>query len=184
MNFFSLQTYIKRISNYISPHVFIYIISNDKIFMSSFLKNFKLNIPHSIKIYKNGETFLEDTFIQKSDPKEIHIIISEYSFSNNNNNDMFFPLNGLDIYDIIRHTFPEITYIMLAEKSELESTSIPKSIIGIAKNTNSHTRIKNNILSIYNKQNIITQKQLNMYLFSILGLISIFIVSYILFLLT
>ncbi|MDA3882961.1 MAG: hypothetical protein PF481_06730 [Bacteroidales bacterium] len=150
--------------------------------MSPFLQNFKLSIPHAIKIYKNGETFLEDTFIQKSNPKEIHVIISEYSFSNNNN-DIFFPLNGLDIYDIIRHTFPETTYVLLAEKSEIESASIPKPIISIVKNTNSHTRIKNTILSIYNKQNIITQKRLNIYLFSILGLISIFIVTYMMFLL-
>ncbi|MFO7868168.1 MAG: hypothetical protein R6U95_02590 [Bacteroidales bacterium] len=165
---FNIHKLTSKLSKKICPHVSIYIISNDQIFLSSFSKKLKLHIPHNIYYFKNGEIFLEETFIQKSDPYKIHVIISDYFIKNNEDN--FFPLNGLDIYEIILHTFPETTFILLGSKNDfLIGDTIPEPVIAVEKNSHTYIRVKNILLSLYNKQNITSQKKINIVLFSILG---------------
>ena len=152
----------KQLLNTISPHVFVYLISNDTFFLASFLKKFKLNIPHTIIQYKSAEAFFEETFIQKPNKKNISVIISEYIFEDNNE---FNSLNGLDMFEIIQHTLPESFVTILAKKNEVEEIKNTNEHIEIVvKNSNAHIRLQNIIYSIYNFQNIDVQRNLNIFL--------------------
>jgi len=171
-----ISTLYKQLLHYLSPHVFIYLVSNDTIFLSSFLKKFKLNIPHSIIQYKNAESFLEETFIQKPNKKNIAVILSEYRFEAHED---FNGLNGVDMFEIIQHTLPESSVILLAKKNEIEEIkNTTEQIEIVLKNANAHIRIQNMIYTSYNLQNISVQKDLNILLLKIFSIFFILLLVF------
>ena len=173
------RTLYKKLLHYISPHVFIYLVSNDTIFLSSFLKNFKLNIPHSIIKYKDAKSFLKETFIQKPNKKNIAIILSEYRFESHED---FNGLNGIDMFEIIKHTLPDSYVILLAKKNEIEEIKNSTDNIEITlKNTNTHIRVQNSIYAIYNYQNISVQKELNILLIKSFAVLFIILLAFFIF---
>lgn len=166
-----LRNIFFKIRNYVSPHIHIYLICNDNIFLSTFQKLFSLNLPHSIIHYKNGEQFLEDSFIQKPGKKHISVIISDYHFEKQEH---MFTLNGIEIFEIITHSSPETDYILLYNKEHEEAMmQIAKehAVYPIKKNTNTHIRVQTHIHTLFNTKNIDLQKQFNTYLFINFGIL-------------
>jgi hypothetical protein len=157
------QFYKRKYIEWIAPHIHIFIVCNDSIFLNSFLKSFHIDVPHTIIQYKSGELFLEDSFIEKPQNKHIPVVISDYVFENNEH---FFSLNGIEVFEILKHTSPSASCILLIEKTEDQTITTNEAFEVITKNSNTHMRIQNILYAIFSEKNIELQRDLNNILYS------------------
>jgi len=158
----------KKIRSFLQPKVNVFVICNDNIFLSEFMKNFSLSIPHTISQFRDGESFLEGFNSQKDFHKKFSIVVSDYKYENF---DQLVIMNGVDTYFKAVEENPELTYILLCKKRHLSNLPKYPNFIPVLKNSNSYIRVQNFIYPFYNEQNTITQRLINKYIFMILGVV-------------